>query len=353
MSTRFGRGVVVGKLAPLHRGHELLIRRAISQCDRVVVMSWVVPAIAGCEPEKRERWIRALFPEVTPLVITEAMLAERASAELARMGLPGPEHDETVHRRFVGLACRELLGVDIDAVFSSEAYGPGFARELTHLYRETDPTRAAVEHVPVDPDRRTVPISASAIRANVHAHRRWLSPVVYADFVERVVLLGGESSGKSTLAAELARRHGTVSVAEYGRELWERREGRLAFEDLLAIGEVQIRREEEAAGRARRFLFCDTSPLTTLFYSREMFGRAEPRLEALAERRYDRVVLCAPDFPFVQDGTRREPGFRERQHRWYERELAARGIPWLPARGTLEDRIRSVSASIGASPSDP
>ncbi len=135
------------------------------------------------------------------------------------------------------------------------------------------------------------------------------------------------STGKSSLAQALAAELGTVQVAEYGRELWEERAGQLDFADLLRIAEEQVRREHEAAGRAREWLVCDTTPLTTLFYSHAMFGCAEPALDALAGRAYDLVVLCEPDFPFVQDGTRRDESFRMRQHRWYEAELARAAGP--------------------------
>jgi NadR type nicotinamide-nucleotide adenylyltransferase len=201
----------------------------------------------------------------------------------------------------------------------------------------------AVEHVAVDPERRAAPISASAIRADVHACRDFLAPVVYASFVERVAILGGESSGKSTLARALAEHFDTAYVAEYARELWTERAGALAFEDLLVIAERQIELEERAAERARRFVFCDTTPLTTWFYSLELFGRAELRLETLAGRAYDLTVLCAPDFAFVQDGTRREPSFRDRGHAFYLAELERRKIPYLLADGALKSRIERVA----------
>jgi nicotinamide riboside kinase len=76
-------------------------------------------------------------------------------------------------------------------------------------------------------------------------------------------------------------------VPEYGRELWERRSGSLELADLLQIAEQQIEREEALAGQANEWLICDTSPLTTLFYSRHLFGKAEPALEALAARPYE------------------------------------------------------------------
>ena len=88
-----------------------------------------------------------------------------------------------------------------------------------------------------------------------------------------------------------------------------------------------------------RFLICDTTPLTTLFYSRHLFGRAEPELERLAQRAYDPVVLCAADFPFVQDGTRAEESLRDLQQSWYRAELVRRGVAYTEVRGGLEERI--------------
>ncbi|ATE65933.1 AAA family ATPase [Rhizorhabdus dicambivorans] len=166
--------------------------------------------------------------------------------------------------------------------------------------------------------------------------------------VGRIALLGGESSGKSTLAAGLATRLDTLWVEEYGRELWVKRDGALDFEDLLHIGEVQVIREDKAAARAKRFLFCDTTPLVTAFYSQALFGRVDPRLAALAERRYDHSLLCAPDFPFVQDGWREDSAFRQQQHDFYEAELVRTGQPFTLIRGPIDARIETALAAIGA-----
>ena len=235
-----------------------------------------------------------------------------------------------------------MLKQHVDAVFTSETYGDGFARELTRYFRERNPTSKEVCHVVVDQSRTKIPISGTTVRADVHRNKEWLDPAVYASFVERVCFLGGESTGKSTLAAELAKMMGTVAVAEYGRELWEAQNGILAYTDLLRIAEEQVRREIVAARKANRFVFCDTSPLTTLFYSIEMFGRADPRLHDLAQRRYDHVFLCAPDFPLVQDGTRRDEAFRRRQHEWYKQELVDREIKHTLLGGVMLDRAHKV-----------
>jgi NadR type nicotinamide-nucleotide adenylyltransferase len=248
------------------------------------------------------------------------------------------------HHAFAAALCRQVLGARIDAVFGNDPGGAGLAAALTAAYRADEPRYPNVRHVLVDRARTRVPVSARQVRRDVHAHRSYLSPQVYASFVERVCLLGAESSGKTTLARRLAQHFDTTWVREYGRELWQTSGGALQQDDLRRIAEIQVAREEAAAPRARRFLFCDTSPLTALFYSQRWFGRVDPVLRALAARPYDHVVLCAPDFPFVQDGTRQGPRARDRQHGWYAAELARREITPFVARGTRDERVASIAA---------
>ncbi|MEO6875913.1 MAG: AAA family ATPase [Opitutaceae bacterium] len=331
MSKTFERGLVVGKFAPLHRGHQAVIARAEELCEQVVLISYANPELAGCDPQVRARWLAELYPAATRLVVTDAIAP-----------VPADDADDTTHRRFVGFLCQQVLGLRVDVVFTSEAYGDGFARELTRLFQERDSAAPVVRHVSIDQGRVKVPISGTAIRADIHAHRQWLHPAVYASFVERICFLGGESTGKSTLVRELALGFNTVAVPEYGRELWEAKEGVLEFADLRQIAEKQVNREEKALRQANRFAFCDTTPLTTLSYSLEMFGEADPVVHALAQRPYAWVFLCAPDFAFVQDGTRRDHAFRAQQHAWYVAELNRRKVSFHTLRGPIENRISEV-----------
>lgn len=343
MST-YERGLVVGKFCPLHLGHELLIRRATQACGELLVVSYTKPEFPGLEPARREGWLRAQFPQAHIVVLDDARLAALCAARgVPARTLPHNEDDGELHRHFMGWLCWTVLDLPVDAVFSSEDYGPGFARVLQQHYAQ-----GAVAHVSVDPARTLVPVSGTLVRQDPHARGALLSPVVRASFVRRVCVLGGESSGKTTLAQALARHFDTAWVAEYGRELWESQDGILSYDDLLKIGREQLRREAAAAGQARRWLFCDTSPLTTYFYCVEMFGRAEAALLELAGHDYDLVVLCAPDFPFIQDGTRRDDSFRLRQHAWYQAELARRGIAFVHVAGSVDERVRQVAQVLAA-----
>jgi HTH-type transcriptional regulator, transcriptional repressor of NAD biosynthesis genes len=344
---RFDTGLVVGKFCPLHRGHQWLLDQARLQCDRLVVISYTRPEFAGCEPELRERWLASLYPDAVRLVLDD----ERLAGHCRRLGiaptrLPDNDAPDDVHRRFVAWLLEVLLRVQVDVVFTSEAYGDGFAAALTTLQHAR--SGPPVVHVSVDPERGVVPVSGTAIRADVHGLRHLLDPLVYRDFVRRVAILGGESTGKSMLAAQLADRLATVHAAEYGRELWERKCGALTHADMLCIARTQILREEDCALVANRWVICDTTPLTTMLYSQVMFVEVADELEALARRPYDIVFLCAPDVPFVQDGTRRDESFRSWQHEWYLRELNTRGVRYRLLQGNWQSRIATAAEYLAA-----
>lgn len=340
----FRTGLVVGKFAPLHRGHQVLLDEAARACEQLVILSYSRPDFPGCGPARRERWLRTLYPEATVRVLNDTRLADWCEASgVPRIVLPPNDARDDVHRRFVGWLLQAMLDIEIDAVFTSEAYGDGFVQVLNEL--RTGPT--PIVHVEVDRARSQVPVSGTSIRRDIHAGRKFLHPSVYSDFVERVAILGGESTGKTTLARALAERLATSWVPEYGRELWIAQEGRLEFPDMLRIACEQVRREESVRATATRLVICDTTPLTTMLYSEAMFGRVDSALVDLAGRSYDYTFLCESDFKFVQDGTRRDEAFRARQQCWYVRELRGRGIPFQTLFGSPEARVEQVLRAVG------
>ena len=162
--------------------------------------------------------------------------------------------------------------------------------------------------------------------------------------VARIAVVGGESTGKSTLVQALGERYGEPCVAEYGRTLWEERRGQLAYDDLRAIGVRHVADEDDALARATRGAFVDTTPLTTLWYSIDGYGKADPELVGLSWRQYDLTLVCAPDFPFVQDGSRSSDDFRLRHDRWIRATLAARGVDFVDVRGPIAARVAQVAA---------
>ncbi len=346
---RFRRGLVVGKFSPLHLGHELLIGTAEAACDALIVISYSQPELAPAMRAHRERWLRARHPGVQALVLDDAHLATLCDRRgLAPRTLPHNDADGDDHREFVGWLLLDLLGTDVDAVFTSESYGDGFAASLTRQFQARQPQHDQVVHVLVDIDRTTVAVSGSAVRADIAGHRHLVAPEVYADLVPRVVLLGGESSGKTTLAKALAEHLGTNWVGEYGRERWQEIGGILSLDELARIGRVQVEREMAAAQGASGWLVCDTSALTTLVYCLLDHGNAPAELRALAARHYDLVVVCASDFDFVQDGTRRDLVFQQRQQATTLALLEEMNVVPLAVAGSVGQRLAQIVAAIDA-----
>jgi NadR type nicotinamide-nucleotide adenylyltransferase len=318
VARRFTTGLVVGKFAPLHRGHQRLIDTARAACERLVVMVWAHPDFPDQPTPVRAGWLRTLYPDAT-VVAFDASEA------------PPDEAPAEVHHAFV----EHHLPFPIEAVFTAEAYGPAFAHHL------------GAEHVALD--RADDPVSGTAVRADVHAHRDALDPRVYSHFVEKVVFLGAESSGKTTLARELAAHFGTTWAEEYGRTLWEERDGDVPLADYVQIAERHLAIEEERLLGAHRYLFVDTNALTTQQYAFFFHGDCPTRVQQLAGRcreRYDHVFVCTPDFGLVQDGTRVHPQVQQYMDGAIRNDLTVRGIPYRVVRGSVAERIEQVSAAL-------
>jgi NadR type nicotinamide-nucleotide adenylyltransferase len=319
----YEHALVAGKFAPLHRGHQLVLDTASRCAARLTVVVWSNPDFVTMPNEVRAGWVRELYPDATVIAAVD-----------------GPPNDaaDDVHRAYIKLLLgRHGLALP-DVVVSSEAYGPGFAASL------------GAAHVSVDRYRTTIPTSGTTVRADIHAHKDLLDPRVYRHFVERVVLLGAESTGKSTLTARLADVYQTASVAEYGRDYYAERDGVLDLDDYVVIAERHRQLEDDAALRANRYMFVDTNAITTMFFSHYYNRGSDPRLRALADEcrtRYQHVFVCDDDIPFEQDGWRDNAIWRGRMQGMVLHDLAVRGIAYTTITGSLHSRVEQVMAELG------
>ncbi len=180
-----------------------------------------------------------------------------------------------------------------------------------------------------------------------------IAPLVFAvdgpaatEHIARIAIVGGESTGKSTLVEALGKRYREPCVAEFGRMLWVQQGGHVDYADLRTIGVRHVADEEAAMRAAMRCAFIDTTPLTTLWYSIDGHRTADPELVELSWRPYDLTLVCAPDFAFVQDGSRSSEDFRLRHDRWIRATLRARGTNYVDVRGSIDARLAQVSVLI-------
>jgi nicotinamide riboside kinase len=166
--------------------------------------------------------------------------------------------------------------------------------------------------------------------------------------VRRVVFVGAESTGKSTLCEYLARQYGSVAVPEIGRYIWEEKQGQLNADDYVDIALRHREAEDEQLPYARRYLFVDTNALTTLLLGLEFRQVGQPVPSALlhcadeCRERYAYTFVCADDIPYEVQPAREDEAWRGRIHQLVLQDLEARGIPYTLVTGSVEERALQV-----------
>lgn len=317
---RAGHGLVLGKFLPPHAGHQFLVQFAQNFVDRLTVL---VCSLQG-EPipgELRFAWMRELFPQARVVHITE---------ELPQQPSEHPRFWE-IWREVV----QRAAGGPLDFIFASEDYGDRLAAEV------------GARFIPVDIGRSLVPISGTMIREAPLANWRFLPPCVRSYFVKRVCLLGPESTGKSTLARDLAVQFDTVYVSEFARELLDRKGGRCDPEDIPLIARGQQAAEDALARHANQVLFCDTDLLLTTIWSEILFGDCPEWVRAAAAARtYDLYLLLDVDVPWVDDSQRFLPHQRQAFFERCEAVLKRHDRRYVVIRGSWSERLAQAGSAV-------
>jgi HTH-type transcriptional repressor of NAD biosynthesis genes len=346
MSRRFTHGLIVGKFYPPHAGHHHLINVAASSCERLTVV--VAPSSAESIPlELRLAWLRAAHA-ATPSVRFVGVVDDHAI-----------DYDDPAAWDAHCALFREAVGgCGVDVVFSSERYGDELAR------------RFAAEHVCVDLSRKRFTVSGTAVRADPIEHWGRLAPAVRAWFTRRVVIVGAESTGTTTLARNLAEALGargglwanTRWVPEYGRQLTERKLAALRADDPRAtvfdlawsradfvhVALAQNAAEDAAIRDGAPIVVCDTDARATAVWEERYLG--SPSSETLAlERRADLYLLTNDgDVPFTDDGLRDGEHIRSWMTGRFRELLHDIGVPMLEMIGPPSARLAAALAACDA-----
>jgi len=319
-------GLSLGKFAPLHKGHQLVIETALAEMDKVSVIIYDAPDVTTIPLNIRARWIRRLYPNVNVIEAWDGPTAVGNTPEIQR------SHEQYIIER--------LKVSGITHFYSSEFYGQPMSIALGAINRL------------VDPSRKTVPISGTQIRQNLFLGREFISPLVYQDLIINIVFLGAPSTGKTTIARRMAEEYQTVWMPEYGREYWEKRQiqRRLSLEQLVEIAEGHLERENELLYQANQYLFTDTNAITTFMFSLSYHQRVHSwghkhRLVELAQQaqsRYDLIFLCDTDIPYEDTWDRSGEVNRQIFQKQILGDLLDRKIPFILLRGDLATRIAKV-----------
>lgn len=164
----------------------------------------------------------------------------------------------------------------------------------------------------------------------------------------RVVITGPESTGKTTLAMQLAETFGGWYVSEYAREYVEHLTGQYTFADVEAIAREQIARYFQAQNRSEEIVFFDTWLIITKVWFEWVFGRVPVWIEdAIQDCPVDLYLLCRPDLPWEADSVRENGGEnRIKLFNRYREELTRRGFSFVEIGGVDEERLQAAVKAI-------
>jgi HTH-type transcriptional regulator, transcriptional repressor of NAD biosynthesis genes len=316
---RGAHGVVAGRFDPLHRGHQYVIECARAAVEQLTVFVFEARGADATEGYARVHWIRELYPGVE-VVLVEAALPRGVDfvekfATAVRAHVPKPSH---------------LFGSELEYRSVASALGAAF--------------------VPVDPARATVPISATAIRANVVENFAFLAPSARPWFVRRVAVVGAESTGKTTLCARLRAEMKLPVLPEQTRIVVEASGGEtMRAEDVQQLARMQIAAEDALARQADGgVMVCDTDLLSLWLWTKRLYRNEPPEwiTQALPDRDYDLYLLCLPDIPYVGPARRDTPRERTVFHDQLVAEIAKRSPRVVERAGSREERFRTAADAI-------
>ena len=311
------RGIVIGKFYPPHLGHNYLIDTALKNCDDVDVLvvdnpAYAIPAV------KRKEWLLARHPKAHIQIVPD---------------IHNDDDSELWATHTIN-----FLGYRPDIVFSSEEYGKPWAEAM------------GCQHVTVDIDRKTVPISGTLVRQDLLQSWHYLSDETKAGLALRVVVLGAESTGTTTLAHDLAAALNVPWVPEVGRYYTESiatSQKPWQEDDFHQIARLQQSYESAIAARCEGVIVCDTNSLATELWQRRYTGDVTRTMKMLGEQaEADLYIITGDEIPFVQDGFRDDEHIRHDMHNWFVERIKKTGTRYIIVRGTPKQRL---AAALSAS----
>lgn len=166
--------------------------------------------------------------------------------------------------------------------------------------------------------------------------------------VKKIVIIGPESTGKSTLCSRLANHYNTQFCPEYAREYLTKYGKDYSYDSLLTIAEGQLKLEEKTTqsviANQKSAIFIDTDMYVMKVWCEFVYDKCHPWiLNQIAEREYDLYLLCNTELPWVKDELREYPDLqiREKLFRIYKDLMINQPVPWVEIRGDLEFRFQT------------
>lgn len=333
-------GMYGGCFDPPHLGHVSVMLRAAAECRELNLVLSYSEKRDSVPYRTRYGWLKQLT----------AHLGNVKIIPLKDECLTKTEYDTAGHWAEGAAAVKKEIGKKVDVVYCSNEYD-----RPDSPYRTCYPSSELVFV-----DRNAIPCSSTAIREDPYANWEYIPACVRPHYVKKVLVVGNESTGKTTLVQSLAHMFNTNCVLEYGRYVCEKRGGEdgMSEGDFIDILNGQRSRVDVSVEAANKVLFVDTDAITTSYYA--AMNKSVPRDSILFDRnvltafsgKWDLVLFMESDVPYVHDGIRIDGrnGKAERAAKTNElrRMYSGMGFSVIDVSGSYAERLAKCAAEVKA-----
>ncbi len=170
--------------------------------------------------------------------------------------------------------------------------------------------------------------------------------------IKKIVVIGPESTGKSTLCFQLAEHYQTLWCPEYAREYLEKNGTDYTYDDLLTIAKGQIESENKVLSTINSRLptvFIDTDMYVMKVWCEFAFNKCHSWiLNQVATRKYDLYLLCNVDLPWIADELREYPNMetRNKLYHFYKDIMVNQSVPWVDISGNYDERLQTAIKAV-------
>lgn len=318
------KAFVFGKFFPFHKGHEAMINFALTKCDFLTVLICCSNQ-ENIQGSYRKAWIEKAFAKEKNIEIKTFNYLEN---ELPNTSESSQVVSELWSAKF------KVFFPDYDLVITSEEYGNYIASFMN------------IKHIAFDITKQLVPVSATAVRNNIFANWNFLPNSVKPDFVIKVVILGTESTGKTTLTERLAKHFNCSIVKEAGRDLIANSNS-FEFEDLYRVALEHAKRIDKTVLEDSPLMIIDTDIHITKSYANFIFDKTlEVEKKIYNSNKADLYLYLNNNVEYVQDGTRLSEVERNLLDHSHRQVLIEHNIDFIEVKGNWDERFEKAVEQI-------